>query len=139
MSKTFRHRNGVVTAGDTWYLMNLDGTLAAPGPLTVPNGMNRITKVIFGLGDIAPTAATDNLGFILKLTGIVDGEAVMVLGATTTTLAGAGGNSGYQNGAWRYDVDIPVKAGAQLSPYICATLGVDANTSQCDVTFEFSS
>jgi hypothetical protein len=135
---TYRHRNGAVTAGDTWYLMNLDGTLATPGPLTVPVGMNRITQIIFGLGDIAPTAATDNLGLMLKLTGVSAGEAIIVLGATTTTLAGAGGNSGVQNGAWRYDVDIPVKSGTQLSPYICATLGVDANAIQASITFGFS-
>ncbi len=138
MAMTYRHRNGAVTAGDIWYLMNLDGTLATPGPLTVPVGMNRITQVIFGLGDIAPTAATDNLGLMLKLTGVSAGEAIIVLGATTTTLAGAGGNSGVQNGCWRYDVDMPVTSGKQLSPYICATLGVDANALQVDITFGFS-
>ncbi len=137
MPMTYRHRNGAVTAGDTWYLMNLDGTLATPGPLTVPVGMSRITQIIFGLGDIAPTAATDNLGLMLKLTGVSAGEAIIVLGATTTTYSVAG-NSGVQNGAWRYDVDIPVTPGKQLSPYICATLGVDANALQADITFGFS-
>jgi len=138
MAMTYRHRNGAVTAGDTWYLMNLDGTLAAPGPLTVPLGMRRITQIIFGLGDIAPTAATDNMGFILKLTGVDSGEAIIVLGAQTTNLSGAGGNSGYQDGAWRFDVDIPVTPGKILSPYICATLGVDASAPQADITFGFS-
>ena len=137
MAMTYRHRNGAVTAGDTWYLMALDGTLATPGPLTVPQGMNRITQIIVGFGDIAPTGAVSDEGYILKLTGVADGEAIINLGASTlhgTTK----GNLGSPWGAQRYDVDIPVKPNAILSPYICATLGVDTSAPQLDLTLGFS-
>ena len=137
MTMTYRHRNGAVTAADAWYLMNLDGTLATPGPMMVPTGMNRITQVIFGLGDIAPTAAGGNLGFMLKLSGVADGEALIVLGAQTTSYKTAG-NSGAPRGMTRYDVDIPVKAGAQISPYVCATAGTDSSSPQADITLGFS-
>lgn len=135
---TYRHRNCAMAAGDTWYLANLDGTLATPGPLTVPKGMSRITQIIFSPGDTAPTAATCNMGFMLKLTGVADGEAILPLMAFTSLLAGAGGNSGQQYGSMLFGVDIPVVGGALLSPYLCSTLGVDANTSQADITFGFS-
>ena len=138
MPMTYRHRNCAVAAGDTWYLANLDGTLATPGPLTVPVGMTRITQIIFTPGDTAPTAATCNMGWVLKLTGVADGEALMPLAAFTSLMAGAGGNSGVQYGGMRFDVDIPVGPGKLLSPYVCATLGVDAGTPQADITFGFS-
>jgi len=135
---TYRHRAVSVPAGDTWYLANLDGTLATPGPLVVPTGMRKITQVIFSMADTAPTAATCNMGFILKLNGVDDGEAIIPVGAFTCMLNGAGGNSGIQDGATRYDVDIPVTPGKILSPYVCATLGVDASTPAISVTFGFS-
>jgi len=139
MPMTYRHRNCAVAAGNTWYLANLDGTLATPGPLTVPTGMNRITQIAFTPGDTAPTAATCNMGWVLKLVGVADGEALMALAAFTSLLSGAGGNSGIQYGVCKFDVDIAVKPGSILSPYVCATLGVDAGTPQADITLGFSS
>jgi hypothetical protein len=139
MAMTYRHRNCAAAAGDTWYLMNLDGTLATPGPLVVPTGMRRISQIIFTPGDTAPTAATCNMGAILKLVGVDAGEALLAMSAFTSLLAGAGGNSGVQYGPMKFDVDIPVTPGKQISPYVCFTLGVDASTPQADVTLGFSS
>ena len=135
---TYRHRCLLVGGVDTWVLLTSDGTLTTPGPLTVPVGMNRIRQVIFAEGDSTPTAAVRNHGTMLKLTGVNDGEALLILNAVTGEGVPTTGNAGTACGAKRRDVDIPVTPGKQISPYIDMSSGVDTSAPYASVTLGFS-
>ena len=134
---TYRHRDLLVGGVDTWVLLTAEGTFTTPGPLTVPVGFSKIRQVIHAEGDSTPTAASRNHGTILKLIGVDAGEALLCL----TGLTGAGvtgGNAGTTLGAQRRDVDIPVTAGKQISPYIDMSSGVDTSAPYAAVTLGFS-
>ena len=134
---TYRTREGPVAAGDAWVLLATLGDLATPGPLTVPTGFNRIVQVIAGIGDSAPTAAIRNMTFVMKLTGINDGEALMNIGAVTGIVVGAAGCGTTTNGAMLYDVDMGVTPGNILSPYVAGALGVDTSAPEVSITYGF--
>lgn len=133
---TYRERDLLVGGVDTWVLLTAIGANTTPGPLTVPSGFNRILQVIHAEGDSTPTAASRNHGTLLRLTGVAAGEAIIVLSGLTG--AGVtGGNAGTTMGAWRRDVDIPLKAGI-ISPYIDMSSGVDTSAPYSSITLGFA-
>ncbi len=142
MAKTYRTREGplgtAATAGaDAWYALTTMGDEATPGALVVPVGKNRITKILCSVGDGGATGADGSHNFLLRLTGVDDGEAMFVIGAGQAIFTTAG-STGIPTSAWRYDVDVPVTAGKTISIYGLATLGAQWGWPEMCATLEFS-
>lgn len=142
MAKTFRTREGplgtAATAGaDAWYALTTMGDEQTPGALQVPVGKNRITKMMVSVGDGALTGADWSHNFLVRLTGVDDGEAMFIIGAGQAIFTTAG-STGIPTSAWRFDVDVPVTAGKTISVYGLATAGAQAGLPEMCVTLEFS-
>ena len=134
---TYRQRDLLIGAVDTWTLLTAEMSFTTPGPLTVPTGFKKIRHILHAEGDSTPTAASRNHGTILKLTGIDDGEALLCLTGLTGTGV-TGGDAGTYMGVKRRDVDIPVTPGVIISPYVAMSSGVDTSAPYASVTLGFA-
>lgn len=127
-------REGTVAGADTKTGLTTLGSEATPGAITVPTGTSKIAQII-------AAAAGDGTGvgaatWILRIggNGVMNGEQTLTLGALGGTL----NTSDIQTtGAIIIPVDIPVKAGKQvsLSAEMC---GTDIGSSEVSVTIAFT-
>ena len=103
--KLYRSREGEATAVDTKTQLTTLGSEAAPGPLLVPSGAKKISKVIVAAMENM-AAATSYSAFVrIEGPGLPNGPeslAVLAGGCAVAT----GGNGAYE--AQQFDVDIPV-------------------------------
>ena len=113
------------------------GDEQTPGALIVPVGKTRITKLIVSVGDNALTGIDWSHNFLVRLTGVDDGEAMFIIAAGQAVFSTAG-STGVPTSAWRFDVDVPVTAQKTISVYGLASLGAQAGLPEMCVTLEFT-
>jgi hypothetical protein len=133
MSKIYRTREGEATAVDTKTQLTTLGSEQAPGPLLVPAGVNKISRVICAaLSNMA--AATGFSGFIrLEGPGLNDGPVVLAVVAGGMAVA-TGGNG--TNRAEIYDINIPVTSGNEILIF-AEMAGTDVGQMSAAVTLCF--
>ena len=111
MSKLYRSREGEATAVDTKTQLTTLGSEAAPGPLLVPAGAKKISKIIIAACE-SFAAATSFSAFIrLEGPGLPGGPesfACLAGGAAVAT----GGNSA--NTPQVIEIDLPVTPANEL-------------------------
>lgn len=134
MSKVYRTREGTVSAVDTRTQLSTLGSESAPGPLLVPQGKTKITKII-AAQCFNMAAATGYTGLIrLEGPGLPEGPESFVIGVGGVPVA-TGGNG--VNPAVMIDVDIPVTAANEILVFgeMC---GTDVGSSEfiCTLVFE---
>lgn len=133
MSKLYRSREGEATAVDTKTQLTTLGSETAPGPLLVPAGVRKISKVIVAaLSNMA--AATGFSGFIrLEGPGLPEGPIALAVVAGGMAVA-TGGNG--TNLAEQIDIDIPVTNSNEILIF-CEMAGTDVGQMSVGVTLCF--
>lgn len=131
--KTYRSREGDITAVDTKTQLTTLGSQTAPGPLLVPNSARRISKLVMAaVSDVA--AAADCAHFLrLEGPGLQEGPENMVVGADGAQVT-TGGMAA--NIADQVDVDIPVTPNQEILIF-GETAGEDMGQTTMGVTIVF--
>lgn len=133
MGKLYRSREGAVTAVDTKSQLATLGSESAPGPLLVPQGVRRISKIIAAMSSDLATAA-DGTHFIrLEGPGLPEGPETFVIGASGAQVATGGS---YANPAIQIPIDIPVTPGNEILIF-GENAGEDAGSCTYGVTLVF--
>ena len=105
MSRQYRSREGEATSADTKSQLSTLGSETAPGPLLVPAGTTKISRVIIAAMENF-AAATGYSAFIrLEGAGLPGGPEVLAALAGGVPVATGGNNS---TRAAVIDIDIPV-------------------------------
>lgn len=133
MARVYRTREGTVSAVDTRTQLSTLGSETAPGPLLVPQGKTKITKII--AAQCFNMAAATSYSALVRLEGpgLPEGPEVFALGAGGVPVA-TGGNG--VNAATQIDVDIPVTAANEILVFgeMC---GTDVGSAEFGVTLVF--
>lgn len=134
MSKLYRSREGDVTVVDTKTQLTTLGSQAAPGPLLVPAGANKLEAILVAF---APDFAVPNDGaFLVRLEGpgLPEGPETIVVGAAgVTNITGA---SSTQE-ARRIPLNVDVTPSNEILVF-AETAGGDVGTVRVGVTLEFA-
>lgn len=105
MSKQYRTREGEATALDTKSQLTTLGSEAAPGPLLVPSGVSKISRILISACENM-AAATSFSSFIrLEGAGLPGGPEVIAANCGGCAVA-TGGNTALRPIV--IDIDIPV-------------------------------
>lgn len=132
--KTYRLREGDVTALDTKTALTTAGSDTAPGPLNVPGGMKFITGINFSaIQNMA--AATSFSGFIrLEGPGMVNGPESIAIVAGGNAVA-TGGNA--VNPVKHLALNFPVVEANEIQVF-AEMCGTDIGTMSVQVGLQFS-
>lgn len=133
MSKLYRTREGAVTAVSTRTLLTTLGSETAPGPLIVPAGSTKITKVIAAASSDLAAAAEASFFIRLEGPGLPEGPetfAVACIGVQVAT----GGSYAYP--AVQIPIELPVTAGNEII-IAAENTGEDSGSSNVGVTLVF--
>lgn len=133
MSKVYRTREGTVSAVDTRTQLSTLGSETAPGPLLVPKGKTKITKII-AAQCFNMAAATGYTALIrLEGPGLPEGPESFVIGVGGVPVA-TGGNG--VNPAVMIDVNIPVTEANEILVFgeMC---GTDVGSAEYVATLVF--
>lgn len=111
MSKLYRSRENTITAVDTKTQLSTLGSETAPGPLLVPAGSSKLSKVIVTV--IPDTSAAVDTSYFARLEGpgLPEGPEVFAAGASAAQVATGGSGS---VDPFVIDVDIPVTASNEI-------------------------
>lgn len=133
MSKLYRTREGEATAVDTKSQLTTLGSESAPGPLLVPSGVSKISKIIVAISQNF-AAATSFSGLVrLEGPGLPGGPEVFAVGAGGAAVATGGNNA---NVAQEIEVDIPVTPANEILIF-GEMLGTDIGQTSFGVTLVF--
>lgn len=111
MSKIYRTREGEATAVDTKSQLTTLGSEAAPGPLLVPSGVTKISRIIVAACENM-AAATSFSSFIrLEGAGLPGGPEVFA-GPCGGCAVATGGNAAVE--PTEINVDIPVTSANEI-------------------------
>ncbi len=133
MGKLYRSREGDITAIDTKSQLTTLGSESAPGPLLVPTGVTKISKIIAAFA--SNFAAANDCAVFIRLEG-----AGLPEGPETFTIGGTGGAVA-TGGAWtsmasEIECDIPVEPANEI--LIFAEMpGEDVGTLTVGITLVF--
>jgi hypothetical protein len=111
MSKLYRSREGEATAVDTKTQLTTLGSETAPGPLLVPAGAKKISRIIIAACENMAAATSFSAFVRVEGPGLPNGPesfAVLAGGCAVAT----GGNHAYE--AQIFDVDLPVTASNEI-------------------------
>ncbi len=133
MSKQYRTREGEATAVDTKSQLATLGSETAPGPLLVPSGVSKISKILISaLENFA--AATSYSSFIrLEGAGLPGGPEVLAANCGGCAVA-TGGNGAVQ--PIEINLDIPVTPANEILIFGEMT-GTDVGQVSFGVTLVF--
>ncbi len=131
--KLYRSREGEISSVDTKTQLTTLGSETAPGPLLVPTGVRRISKIIAALAaDLA--VAADSTHFVrLEGPGLPEGPESYVIGGAGVQVATGGS---YANSAIQIPCDIPVTPANEILLF-AENAGEDIGTETVGITLVF--
>ena len=139
MGVTYINRDGVITVGDVWTTLALQGSDATPGTVKVPAGKTKLKQIIYSIGDSVPTGAITALGMLLRIKGaglkgqenqdyVLDGYTGFFVTAGSTAAPGP---------LRKRDVDVDVVENGILVIQAMATLGALGGNPEVKVQLGF--
>ena len=131
--KLYRTREGDVTALDTKTQLSTLGSETAPGPLLVPQGVNKIVGLLIAIGPDFAAAQDASLLVRLEGPGLPEGPETIAAGAAGNSVA-TGGNS-FQRAA-KIPLEIPVTPANEILVF-GEMAGEDIGTVGIGVTLIF--
>jgi len=133
MSKQYRSREGEATAVDTKSQLTTLGSETAPGPLLVPSGVSKISRILI--------SALENMGAATSYSSLIRLEGAGLPGGPEVLAANAGGAPVITggNGAIQpivIDIDIPVTPANEILIF-GEMVGTDVGQVSFGVTLVF--